>query len=100
MANPFMIRGFTDRVKPARGPFAQGAQPPVPDPRPSITLQLPEWSPGNYGTSIEQGLGNIFTLPLNCFGGHGLHVPFKECPNQSPAKYFGTPGGTAQVSYP
>jgi Carboxypeptidase regulatory-like domain len=50
----------------------------------------------NFG--IEQGLGNTFTLQVNYVGGHGLHLPFSERPNDLQPQYFGAPGSTAQVS--
>jgi Carboxypeptidase regulatory-like domain/TonB dependent receptor len=44
----------------------------------------------NFG--VEHALGNTFTLQVNYAGGHGVHLPFNERPNDLQPQYFGPVG--------
>jgi hypothetical protein len=44
----------------------------------------------NFG--VEQALGNTFTVQINYAGGHGVHLPFNERPNDLQPQYFGPVG--------
>jgi hypothetical protein len=52
-----------------------------------------------WNLGVEQAMGKTFTLNLNYAGGHGVHLPFAERPNDLQSQYFG-PVGSASTTSP
>ncbi|WP_158820669.1 TonB-dependent receptor [Granulicella sp. S156] len=51
-----------------------------------------------WNLGVEEALGNTFTLEINYAGGHGVHLPLNERPNDLQPQYFGPVGSPTTTS--